>query len=143
MSESDQKIVVSACLAGVPCNYKGEARPHSVVVALVASGRAVVVCPERLGGQPVPRLPAERVGDRVVTRDGTDVTESYMAGAIEALRIAQENGCKVAYLKSRSPSCGKEEIFNGKFNGTLVKGNGITAQLFIDNGIEVKSEKDL
>ncbi|MFQ5844968.1 MAG: DUF523 domain-containing protein, partial [Planctomycetota bacterium] len=43
---------------------------------------------------------------RVVTREGKDVTTAFLDGARRAAEEAQANGCTVAYLKERSPSCG-------------------------------------
>lgn len=128
MIRSEEKIIVSACLAGVPCNYKGEAKPNSQVIDLVSLGKAIPVCPECLGGLSTPRSAAGIKEDKVVTKDGLDVTAEFIAGAQTVLRIAKENGCKLAILKARSPSCGRD---------------GITTQLLIENDIEIKSEEDL
>ena len=77
----EQRILVSACLMGVPCRYDGKSKPCAEVVELVKAGKAIPVCPEQLGGLPTPRLPAERCGGRVVTKTGADVTEQYRRGA--------------------------------------------------------------
>ncbi len=143
MNEFEGKIIVSACLAGIPCNYKGEAKPNSQVVDLVSSGKAIPVCPECLSGLSTPRVAAERKEEKVITKDGVDVTEEFSAGAQAVLQIARENGCKLAILKARSPSCGKCKIYDGTFSGTLVEGNGVTADLLIENGIEVKTDEEL
>ena len=42
----------------------------------------------------------------------------------------------------RSPSCGVGKIYNGNFDGKLIDGNGILAQLLIDNNIEVIDIED-
>jgi uncharacterized protein YbbK (DUF523 family) len=143
MTEFEEKIIVSACLAGIPCNYKGEAKPNSQVVNLVSSGKAIPVCPECLGGLSIPRVAAERKEEKVVTKDGSDVTAEFSAGAQAVLQVARENGCKLAILKARSPSCGKCKIYDGTFSGNLVDGNGVTADLLMKNGIEVKTEEEL
>src|SRR5512136_2016262 len=98
-------IIVSACLAGVACRYDGGAKPCAAVICLVAEGQAIPVCPEQLGGLPTPRLPAEQVGDRVIRKDGMDVTAEFERGAQEALKVARLVGAKTAILKARSPSC--------------------------------------
>ena len=103
---------------------------------------AITVCPEMLGGLPTPRNPSERFQDRVVNNVGDDVTAQFCMGAEEALRICNENGCKQAILKSKSPSCGKGVIHNGLFDGELIFGNGVAAQLLIDHGIEVLTEQE-
>jgi len=69
-----RRILVSACLAGEYCRWDGGTNLVPEIKSLVDSGNAVVVCPEELGGLPTPRLPSERIGGRVVSSDGRDVT---------------------------------------------------------------------
>ena len=137
-----EKILVSKCLAGFNCRYDGGNNLVPEIRQLLEDGLAVTACPEQLGGLPTPRIPSERVGNRVVNREGTDVTAEFAAGAEAALRIARENGCRTAILKSRSPSCGKGCIYNGQFTGELVPGNGVTADLLLQHGIEVLTEEE-
>ena len=133
-------IIVSACLAGYRCRYDGKIVPDEEIVALIKSGGAIPVCPEMMGGLPCPRVPAERTEDglRVVTREGKDVTEAFTSGAKEALRMAKLYGCEKAILKAKSPSCGCGQIYDGTFSGTLRDGDGVTAELFRENGIAVQ-----
>ena len=133
-------IIVSACLAGYRCRYDGKIVPDPEIVALVKQGGAIPVCPEMMGGLPCPRVPAERTKDglRVVTREGKDVTEAFALGAKEALRMAKLYGCDRAILKGKSPSCGCGQIYDGTFSGTLREGDGVTAELFKENGIAVQ-----
>ena len=42
-----------------------------------------------------------------------------------------------AILKAKSPSCGCGLIYDGTFSGTLKEGNGVTAELLLENGITV------
>lgn len=100
-------------------------------------------CPEQLGGLPTPRAPSERLGSRVVARTGADVTDAYTRGAQQTLAIAQRFGCTAALLKQRSPSCGKGEIYDGTFTGTLTPGDGVTAALLSAHGIRVYGEDDV
>ncbi len=132
-------IIVSACLAGYRCRYDGKIIPDEEIVALVKEDGAIPVCPEMMGGLPCPRVPAERTKDglRVVTREGKDVTEAFTCGAFEALRMAKLYGCDRAILKAKSPSCGCGQIYDGTFSGTLRSGDGVTAELFKENGITV------
>ena len=133
-------IIVSACLAGYRCRYDGKIVPDAEIVALIKRGGAIPVCPEMMGGLPCPRVPAERTKDglRVVTREGKDVTEAFTSGAEEALRMAKLYGCDRAILKANSPSCGCGQIYDGTFSGTLIDGDGVTAELFKENGIAVQ-----
>ena len=141
-SGRDRKILVSACLAGEVCRWDGGTNLVPEIKALVDSGKAVPVCPEELGGLPTPRLPSERLGDRVVSSADADVTAEFRRGAEEALRVCREQGCRLAVLKAKSPSCGKGLIHNGLFDGGLVPGDGMTAQLLTENGITVMNEQE-
>jgi uncharacterized protein YbbK (DUF523 family) len=79
----------------------------------------------------------------VVTEDGQDVTAAYRAGAERAVEIARENGCTVAILKARSPSCGCGEVYDGTFTHTLTPGWGVAARLLDEAGLEVMDEEHL
>ncbi len=136
------KLLVSACLLGTPCRYDGKAKRNDAVCALSERFELIAVCPEQLGGLPTPRVPSERRGERVVTRDGRDVTENYRLGARRALAIAQREGVSAAVLKERSPSCGRGEVYDGTFTGTLTPGDGVTAELFAASGLAVYGESD-
>ena len=122
------RILVSACLLGVRCRYDGESKACPAVLDLAKEHELIPVCPEQLGGLPTPRTPAEIQGERVVTRDGRDVTKEYQKGAGEAARLYQLLRCDCAILKARSPSCGCGQVYDGTFSGTLTPGDGITAQ---------------
>ena len=136
-------IIVSACLADVHCRYDEAGKPCVAVIRLVAEGKAIPLCPEQLGGLTTPRLPAEIVRDKVIRKDGVDVTEAFQRGAREALELARLVGAKTAILKARSPSCGSGKIYDGSFTGRLVEGNGIFAELCKNNRIEVKTEEEI
>lgn len=136
-------VLVSACLAGEKCRMDGKDKLAPEIRRLVESGEAIPVCPEVLGGLPTPRSPSERRGDRVVNAAGEDVTEQFRRGAEEAFRICKENGCAMAILKSKSPSCGCGVIHNGRFDGGLIEGNGVFAQMLLDAGVPVMTEQDV
>lgn len=137
------KILVSACLLGVPCRYDGQAKPCRDATELSQYFETVPVCPEQAGGLDTPRPPAERREGSVVTKDGTDVTEQYALGAEKTLKKAKKHGCKIAVLKEKSPSCGNGKIYDGTFSGTLTGGCGVTAQLLKQNGIDVIGESEI
>lgn len=103
----------------------------------------IPVCPEILGGMTIPRRPAERVGDRVVNNAGEDVTEYFIKGAEEVMKLARLYDCKCALLKERSPSCGYGKIYDGTFSHTTVDGNGILAELLDKEGIAVYGESEV
>ena len=130
-------MLVSACLAGFPCRYDGKAKPCSEVVELVRAGKAVPVCPEQLGGLPTPRPPCEIFQGRVIDANGDDCTDNYRRGAEAVLAMAKAYGVTEARLQKRSPSCGSGWIYDGTFSKVLVPGDGITARLLRENGIQV------
>ena len=136
------KILVSACLLGLPCRYDGASKPHAGTLSLLEKHTLTPFCPECMGGLPTPRTPSERVGERVLSQDGTDVTEQYRRGAAMALQLAELYGCEAALLKERSPSCGCGTVYDGSFTGTLFSGNGVAAELLLQNGIAVYGESD-
>ena len=129
------RVLVSACLLGVSCRYDGKSKTYELMDQLCRRHEVVPVCPEQLGGLPTPRTPAERRGERVVTRDGGDVTAQYLRGAREVLGLAQSLGCTVAVLKERSPSCGAGQIYDGSFTGTLTGRAGRVAAGIVFGGM--------
>ena len=132
-----EKLLVSACLLGENCKYSGGNNYAPAVEALRDRFDLVPVCPEQLGGLPTPRVPSERVGGRVLTRDGQDVTEAFRQGAERTLDIARTEGAVRAVLQVRSPSCGCGMIYDGTFSGALVPGKGVAAELLEKNGVKV------
>lgn len=142
-----EKILVSACLLGEPVRYDGASRPCAAVQALQERYDLVPVCPECLGGLPIPRVPSEvdtRAETlRVVAADGHDVTAAFETGARACVGIAQDNGCTLAILKENSPSCGSGTIYDGTFTRTLVPGHGVAARMLTSAGVRVIGENDV
>lgn len=139
-----KKLIISACLLGESCRYDGKSKPCEGIEDLKKRFELIPVCPECMGGLPTPRPPAELQEDgRVVNREGADVTECYRKGAETVLEIARREGCDVALLKEKSPSCGKARIYDGSFAGRLTDGNGVCAALLLQNGIRVFGESEL
>ena len=149
----DGPVLISACLAGVPCTHAAEAKTRAWALRLVATGRGVTVCPEVAGGLPVPRPEAEITGGsgadvldggaRVVTVDGDDVTGNYRRGADAALAAAARSGARLAVLKARSPSCGCGAVYDGTFSGRLAEGEGVTAAALKRAGVDVIADEDV
>jgi len=139
------KLLISRCLLGDPCRYDGASKPlpAETLQALRARYTLVPVCPEVLGGLDTPRTPSERQGERVVSAAGEDVTAQYRRGAAIALETAQREAVAAALLKERSPSCGKGQIYDGSFSRTLSPGNGVTAELLLENGFAVYGESEI
>lgn len=136
------EYIVSACLAGEECRYDGKSNKIDAIAKLVQEGRAITVCPEVLGGLSIPRSSCEIIGCKVISTTGKDCTKEYETGADKALFIAKSNNICKAILKSKSPSCGKDYIYDGTFTRTLIKGNGIFVQKLLDEGFEVYTEND-
>jgi len=138
------KILVSNCLLGCDCRYKGDGCACQQIIDLAGEHTLIGVCPEQMGGLSTPRAPSEIQEDgSLLNTDGIDVTEQYMRGANMALYLAKLNNVDFAILKAKSPSCGKGRIYDGTFSGGMRDGNGVTVQLLLDNGIPVYSENDL
>ena len=149
------RVIVSSCLLGAEVRYHGgSARIDSPILRRwLEQGRVVGLCPEVAAGLGTPRSAAEAVrGDgaevlngaaAVMTSDGRDVTGAFVAGAGHAVAVAQELGIRVAVLKTRSPSCGTGEIYDGSFSGRLVTGTGVTAAALRRAGVLVFNEAEL
>jgi len=135
-------IVVSECLAGVKCRYNGTGNPSKKVIELIKQGKAIPVCPEQLAGLSTPRAPAEIRGDKVLTKDGQDETAEFIIGANEAMKIVEMANCTEAILKSKSPSCGCGQIYDGTFTGNIKEGDGIFTKALKEKGIKCTTEKD-
>jgi uncharacterized protein YbbK (DUF523 family) len=135
-------VIVSGCLAGIPCRYDGKATPFEPVLELVRQGLAIPFCPEVYGGLSTPRAACELQDGRVVDCGGIDRTGCFARGAEEGLRLARLAGCTEAILKARSPSCGSGIVYDGTFTSTRISGDGLFARLLKENGITVSSEED-
>ncbi len=150
IGEIYKMILISACLVGIDCRYNGEGNLVPELKKLVEKGMAIPVCPEQLGGLTTPREPCEitveadnQKEQKVITQDGQDVTFNFKKGAEETLKIAQMADVTCALFKERSPSCGSNKIYNGKFEGKLIPGQGLATQILKKSGISVFSEEDM
>ena len=138
-----EKLLISACLLGVDCKYDGGNNRHPLVERLGEKYDLVPVCPETWGGLAAPRPPAERVGDRILDREGRDLTDAFQRGARRALETARKSGCRRAVLKERSPSCGAGRIYDGTFTGATVPGDGVAAALLRAEGLLLCGESEI
>lgn len=137
-------VIVSACLIGIECRYDGGDAFNKKITSILRANTFFPVCPEQLGGLGTPRMPSVLSGGdgekvwqgtaRVINSKGEDVTEQFIRGAREVLKLAKMFNVKKAYLKSKSPSCGCGSVY---INGKLAKGSGVLAYLLRDHGIEV------
>ena len=131
------KIGVSACLIGMNTKYNGENNYSSKLEKLLKAYDLVPVCPEVLGGLPIPRDPAEIVDSEVLTRYGRSVDDEFRKGARKAIDILKDEDVDFVILQSRSPSCGVGKIYDGSFTGRLTDGDGIFVRLLKEEGIKV------
>ena len=134
-------IMVSACLLGENCKYSGGNNYCEEVAAFLKDKEYLAVCPELAGGLSSPRPPAEIQGDRVMDREGHDVTKAFCRGAEKILALAKENQPELIILKANSPSCGVGTVYDGTFSGKKIPGNGLTAALLLQNGFKVITEE--
>lgn len=138
--------LISACLAGVHCRYNGGNNQCDWVKKFMKDKDCLLVCPEEMGGLSTPRPPSERIGSKVVTKDGQDVTENFLIGAEKSIQKAEETAAeleqeiKLAILKAKSPSCGCGKIYDGTFSGVLVDGDGMLTAMLKEKGIPVITE---
>jgi len=147
----DNNIGVSACLVGKSCRYDGSHCLVEEISNLLFTGNVIIVCPEELAGLVTPRDPAIIVGGtgedvldgkaKVMTIKGEDLTDAYIEGAKNCLKLLKENNIKTVIFKKHSPSCGFGEIISD-FSGNVKKGNGVTVALLLRNGIKVMTEED-
>ncbi len=138
-----KSIAVSACLLGHNCKYNGGNNYCSKIDKLKEQYNLIEICPEVLGGLSTPRVPSEIIGDKVINKEGLDVTANYQKGALLALEKTLASNCEMAILKARSPSCGCGKIYDGTFSSTLIDGDGVTTKLFKEHNIKVYTEEEI
>ena len=148
-----KKVLISACLLGVKCRHNGRDSKSDEAMEKLGGDELVPVCPEQLGGLSTPRPPAEIVGGdgadvldgcaSVITVEGQDKTSEFLGGAHQTLEIAKSHHATHAVLKSKSPSCGCGQIYDGTFTGEIGDGDGVTAALLRRQGIQVMTEADI
>ena len=138
----------SACLNGVNCKYNGKNNLRAEICQKIETEGGVLLCPEQAGGLGIPHPPSEiETGydgrdvlagrAKVLDRDGRDVPQAFVEGAQRTLQKVLANGVKTVYLKQSSPSCGCGLIYDGTFSGRKIPGDGVTAALLKQHGIEV------
>lgn len=143
--QSKPTILISACLIGENVKYNGgnNAIDPASLDRLQKTVELVPVCPEVAGGLPIPRIPAEGVGEKVINRKGEDVTAFFERGARAALESAMKHHVAAAILKERSPSCGVHQVYDGTFSKTLINGSGKTTTLLRQHGIKIFNENEI
>jgi uncharacterized protein YbbK (DUF523 family)/CRP-like cAMP-binding protein len=145
-------ILVSACLAGVKTRHDGTSRTNETVMRLIAEKKAVPLCPETLGGRPIPREPVEIVGGdgydvlsgkaKVLDKNGNDHTAEILSGVEIFMKALKKFRADTVILKAKSPACGQGIIYDGSFSGKLKSGDGVLAAALEKEGIRVFNENN-
>lgn len=137
------KILVSACLLGRDCKYNGGNNFDPNVAEFVRGREVIQVCPETLAGLGIPRVPMEIVGGILINRDGINVDAPVRRAVDTILEELRREQIECCVLKSRSPTCGVHQVYDGTFSGTLVDGMGVLARALKDAGYRVIDAEDL
>jgi uncharacterized protein YbbK (DUF523 family) len=135
------KIMVSACLLGRNCKYNGGNNLDEKVVAFVKEHEVIPVCPEAAAGLGIPRVPMEIVDGVLINKEGIVVDEPVRRAVAEI--VAENRDVELAILKSRSPTCGVKQVYDGTFSGVLVDGSGTLAHALKEAGIRVLDAEDI
>ena len=137
------KVLVSACLLGENCKYNGGNNYSDAVAEYVKNMEVIPVCPEMEAGFGCPRIPMEIVDGVLINRDGVNL-DAPMAQAISRiLKSIEGQGIECAVLKSRSPTCGVRQVYDGTFSGKLVSGMGLFAKALSEQGIRVLDSEEV
>ena len=142
-----EKILISACLIGENVKYNGKNNliDLSILNKLKEKYELISFCPEVEGGLPIPRPPSEIVSKnplKIINIEGKDVTDNFIKGAKKTIDLVKKYNIKKTIMKSNSPSCSNDKIYDGTFSNTLIKGDGVTVQYLKKEGIEVFNEDD-
>lgn len=137
------KVLVSACLLGENCKYNGGNNYDPAVMEFIKDQDVIPVCPEMMAGLGCPRTPIEIANGVVVDRNGNNVDAAIRKAVAQALEMIRDEEIQCAILKSRSPTCGVHQIYDGTFTGTLIDGAGVFAQALKDAGYRVMDAEDL
>ena len=136
-------IAVSACLLGENCKYNGGNNHCPAVIRFLKDHTVIPVCPETAAGLGIPRTPVEIVNGEVMTKDGVSVDRQLRSAVKDLVQQLKNQHIDCAILKSRSPTCGVHQVYDGTFSGTLTDGSGILAQALKDAGIHVIDSEDI
>ena len=143
---SKEILLISACLVGENVRYDGKNNLIDDLDKLKEHFELQFICPEVQGGLTVPRLPCEITSFsplKIENEFGIDLKDHFIDGSRIALELAQRLGIKYALLKSKSPSCGNDKIYDGTFSGNLIDAMGVTAKTLHDHGVKVFNENQI
>jgi uncharacterized protein YbbK (DUF523 family) len=155
-ADDPMRLLVSACLLGVPCGVDGTSygAPYPHIQRLLGLSNIAIVafCPEHLVfGTPreTPDIHGGTGWDvldgraKVLSDSGHDWTEPMVRAAHAMLAVAQHNQVHLALLTDISAACGSQVIYRGaRSEGMHQAGQGVCAALLIRNGFKVVSHRD-
>ena len=139
-------IVVSSCLLGLCCRYDGKEKADKPVLDYLKDKDFIAICPEQMGGLNTPREAAEIVSENpllIMTETGRDVTKEFVHGRDEVMKLLEFYTVEEVILKSKSPTCGRYQRYDGSFTRKLIDKPGIMAKKLMENNIKVINETDL
>lgn len=155
--EDPWRVLVSGCLAGLPCGVEGtDYGMGAVLRELLAldTMRAISFCPEDHGLGTPRTMPDIHGGDgfdvlegraRVLDETGRDLTEGMVAGAEAMAAFAVRQRVELAILTDMSAACGTQVVSDGcRFDDPrrFRRGVGVAAARLIRAGIPVVSQRD-
>ncbi len=156
--ERPLRVLLSACLVGIPCGVDGTAYgeyPHVLLLSRLPNVQATRFCPEEsVFGTPrsMPDIHGGNGFDvldgkvRVLTDKGDDWTAGFVSAAYEMLRIAQAASIDLAVVQNMSAACGTQVISEGcRFDTPrrFQRGPGVSTALLLRNGFRVVNALDL
>lgn len=137
------KVLVSACLLGENCKYNGGNNACPAVLEFVKDKKVIPVCPELEAGYGCPRTPIEIRDGVLFDREGNNVDAPMRQAIARLLQALEGQAVSCAILKSRSPTCGVRQVYDGTFTGTLTEGMGLFAQALQQAGIPVIDSEEI
>lgn len=137
------KIVVSACLLGENCKYNGGNNFCPAVMEFTKGREIIPVCPEVLAGLGTPRTPIEIVDGTVMDKEGNSVDSALREAVDKILSQLAGEQIECVVLKSRSPTCGVKQVYDGTFSGRLINGMGVLAEALHKAGYRVIDSEDV
>lgn len=156
-AEDPWRVLLSGCLAGLPCGVEGTDYGLGAVLAdllALPTIRALPFCPEQHALGTPRTMPDIHGGDgfdvlagraKIFDEHGVDLTEKMIEGARAMLEYAQREKVELAILTDMSAACGSQVISLGC---RLVpvrsyqKGVGVATAVLLEAGIPVVSQRD-
>jgi uncharacterized protein YbbK (DUF523 family) len=136
-------ILVSACLLGRCCKYNGKHNLSPEVIDFIGGREVIEVCPEVLAGLGTPRPPIEIKDGAVIRQDGTSVDAEIRTAVEKILDSIKDKNVELCILKSRSPTCGVKQVYDGSFSSRLIDGQGVLCAALSAAGYRVLDSEEL